>query len=229
MPFGSCSSGSIWERYAQAIQWMLHNKYNIPASARWVDDFLFVLDADGSNSMTHMIRSAFSDLGVPLDPLKEEGPSTELVYIGYLLNTERMTISLAPKSIVKVQPLLDEALGRSITITQLEKLIGKLEFMSKAVRLGRSHVYYLRNDLHSAHTKNKSTRHPTPHSMYYVNLHADSKAEVRWWQSAITRDTSSSMMQELPWSSDIHPLCAYSDASEWGCGACCDGSYISVR
>jgi hypothetical protein len=63
--------------------------------------------------------------------------------------------------------------------------------------------------------------------MYYVNLHADSKAEVRWWQAAIERDTSSSMMCDLPWDNGIHTLRAYSDASEWGCGAYFDGSYIS--
>jgi hypothetical protein len=227
MAFGSSSSGNIWERYAQAIQWMLHNKYSIPPSARWVDDFLFILDTHDSVGMVGRIRAAFSELGIPLDMSKEEGPSTDLVYIGYLLNTETMTVSLAPKSIIKVQPLLNEALGHSITITQLEKLIGKLEFMSKAVRLGRSHMYYLRNELHTAHAKNKSARQPMPDSMYYVNLHADSKAEVRWWQAAIERDTSSSMMCDLPWGQDIHPLHAYSDASEWGCGAYFDGSYIS--
>lgn len=227
MPFGSCSSGNIWERYAQAIQWMLQNKYNIPASARWVDDFLFVLDPRDSSSAVQRIRAAFNELGVPLDMSKEEGPATELVYIGYLLNTEKMTVALAPKAITKVQPLLHEALGHSITITQLEKLIGKLEFMSRAVRLGRSHMYYLRRELYSAHKKKRAARRPLTDSRYYVNLHAGSKDEVRWWQAAIERDTSSSMMCDLPWSDHTQPLHAYSDASEWGCGAYCDGEYIS--
>ena len=77
MAFGSSSSGNIWERYAQAIQWMLHNKYSIPPSARWVDDFLFILDTHDSVGMVGRIRAAFSELGIPLDMSKEEGPSTD--------------------------------------------------------------------------------------------------------------------------------------------------------
>ena len=87
LPFGCRSSGCIWERYAQAAQWILSRHYNIHRTARWVDDFLFILDAANSKAQVLVARKAFDDIGMPMDLSKEIGPSTELTYIGYLINT----------------------------------------------------------------------------------------------------------------------------------------------
>jgi hypothetical protein len=67
MPFGGRSSGYIWERYAQAMQWILQHKYGIPPTSRWVDDFLFVLSPLSSQSMLLKANEAFDKLGVPMD------------------------------------------------------------------------------------------------------------------------------------------------------------------
>ena len=94
LPFGCRSSGCIWERYAQAAQWILSRHYAIHRTARWVDDFLFVFDADTSNEQVVTARKAFDDIGMPMDQGKEVGPSTELTYIGYLINTVDFTIGV---------------------------------------------------------------------------------------------------------------------------------------
>jgi hypothetical protein len=71
--FGGRSSGYIWERYAQAMQWILQHKYDIPPTSRWVDDFLFVLDSMNSTSTLMKADDAFNELGVPMDANKQEG------------------------------------------------------------------------------------------------------------------------------------------------------------
>ena len=206
MPFGGRSSGCIWERYAQAMQWILQHKYDIPPASRWVDDFLFVLSPTNSQSMLLKANHAFNDLGVPMDAAKQEGPVTSLVYIGYTLNSDAMTIGTSLKQREKVMPLLDEARGRTITLADLEKLIGKLEFMSVPIRTGRSHMYYMRRALYMAqHTKN-SIASSMPYTMYHVHLNADGKAEVRWWQSAIADDVTCSIDLHIPWPSTVAPI-----------------------
>ena len=231
MPFGGRSSGYIWERYAQAMQWILQHKYNIPPTSRWVDDFLFVLDPISSTSMLMKANDAFNELGVPMDANKQEGPTTCLVYIGYTLNTISMTIGTSLNQREKVMPLLDEACGRTISLANLERLIGKLEFMTLPIRLGRSYMYHMRRALYIAQRKKKSIVSSMADTMYSVHLNADSKSEMRWWKSAIADDTISSIGLHIPWHSNdtvglIQPT---SDASEWGCGAYCDGEYISVE
>ena len=71
--FGGRSPGYIWERYAQAMQWILQHKYDIPPTSRWVDDFLFVLDSMNSTSTLMKADDAFNELGVPMDANKQEG------------------------------------------------------------------------------------------------------------------------------------------------------------
>jgi hypothetical protein len=229
MPFGGRSSGYIWERYAQAMQWILLHKYGIPPTSRWVDDFLFVLDPVNSHSMLLQAKQAFIDLGVPMDASKQEGPCTSLVYIGYTLNSEAMTIGTSAKQCERAMPLLDEACGRSITLADLEKLIGKLEFMSLPVRMGRSYMYHTRRALYIAQHKRESIASSMPTAMYRVHLNADSRAEMRWWQTALTDDITCSIDMHIPWPSTVVPIEPTSDASEWGCGAYCGDEYISVQ
>jgi hypothetical protein len=228
MPFGCRSSGCIWERYAQAMQWILQHKFNVPPTARWVDDFLFVLDPVNSASMLVKANEVFNELGVPMDPNKQEGPTTSLVYIGYTLDSVAMTIGTSSKQREKVMPLLDQACSRSISLCDLEKLIGKLEFMSLAVRVGRSYMYYTRRTLVLHLQRKESTVSTMPDSMYYIHLTADSKAEMRWWKSALADDVTCSIDLHLPWPISAVPIEPTSDASEWGCGAYCNGQYISV-
>jgi hypothetical protein len=134
MPFGGRSSGYIWKRYAQAMQWSLQHKYDIPPTSRWVDDFLFVLDPVNSSQLLMKADEAFNELGVPMDANKGEDPC--LVYIGYTLNTVTMTIGTSLKQREKVIALLDEACGRSISLANLEILIGKLEFLTLPIKIG---------------------------------------------------------------------------------------------
>jgi hypothetical protein len=175
------------------MQWILEHKYGIPPTSRWVGDFLFVLSPANSKSMLLKSNQAFADLGVPMDANKQEGPTTSLVYIGYTLDSDAMTIGTSHKQRERLMPLLDEAYGRSISLADLEKLIGKLEFVSLPIRMGRSYMYYTRRALYTAQQKKESIASSMPDTIYRVHLNADSKAEMRWWQSAITDDVTCSI------------------------------------
>src|ERR1700694_5828628 len=125
-------------------------------------------------------------------------------------------------------PLLEQACSRSITLCDLEKLIGKLEFMALDVRVGRSYMYYTRRTLVAHQQQKESTPSTMPDSMYYIHLTADRKAEMHWWKSALADDVTCSIDLHLPWPISAVPIEPTSDASEWGCGAYCNGQYISL-
>src|SRR5260370_8119926 len=83
LPFGCRSSGCIWERYAQAAQWILSRHYGIHRTARWVDDFLFVFNADTSPFQVLTARKAFDDIGMPMDQSKQTAPPPELTSLDH--------------------------------------------------------------------------------------------------------------------------------------------------
>jgi hypothetical protein len=140
-----------------------------------------------------------------------------------------MTIGTSLKQREKVIALLDEACGRSISLADLEVLIGKLEFMTLPMRLGRSYMYRMRRALYVAQMQMKSIASSMPNTMYYVHLNAGSKAEMKWWKSAIIDECTSRIDLHIPWPITVEPIEPTSDASEWGFGAYCDGEYISIR
>src|SRR3984893_8411637 len=114
-----------------------------------------------SSSMQRIVRSvlvarkAFDDIGMPMDLSKEIGPSTDLTYIGYLINTVDFTIGVPSKKRESTLKLLETSMSnRKISIEDLESLIGKLQFNEKAVRKGRSYLYALRKQLVKAQKAN---------------------------------------------------------------------------
>jgi hypothetical protein len=230
MPFGCRSSGNIWERYAQAMQWMLLHCYSIPECSRWVDDFLFVLDPNSSQQNTLDVKAAFADLGVPLDNNKQGGPTTCLDYIGFSLDTRLLTVSIAGKHRAKLDTTLTHAIqARALNLDQLQSLIGKLEFICTPIRPGRSRMYHLRRTLYRALHDQQHTRLTPPLFMAY--LRAGAKTELRWWLHAIHAQYSSSMLWHVPWPPDVAIYEVATDASEWGCGAYSrhDHQHISVQ
>jgi hypothetical protein len=119
LPFGCRSSGCIWERYAQAAQWILSHHYGIHRTARWVDDFLFIFDPVNSKEQVLVAREAFTDIGMPMDQSKELGPSTELTYIGYLINTVDFTIGVPTEKRESTLKLLESSMSNCNSITLL--------------------------------------------------------------------------------------------------------------
>jgi hypothetical protein len=222
LPFGCRSSGCIWERYAQAAQWILSRHYGIHRTARWVDDFLLVLDAAQSKELVSVARKAFDDIGMPMDRGKEVGPSNELTYIGYLINTVGLTIGVPTEKRESALKLLEASMGqRKISVEDLESLIGKLQFNEKAVRKGRSYLYNLRQQLIKAQKANA-------HSWHRIKFSSAAKQELKWWRNALQNDSKVSLLYYVKWTDPLGVLEPTSDASEWGCGAFFDAEYISL-
>jgi hypothetical protein len=222
LPFGCRSSGCIWERYAQAPQWILSRQYAIHRTARWVDDFLFVFDAATSPFQLLTARKAFDDIGMPMDQSKEVGPSTLLTYIGYLINTVDFTIGVPNEKREATVAFLEASMSkRKTSVEHLDSLIGKLQFNEKAVRKGRSYLYALRQQLVKAHKAKAESWHR-------IKFSSAAKHELAWWRKALQHDSKVSLLHYVKWSDPLGVLEPSSDASEWGCGAYFNGEYVSL-
>ena len=197
LPFGCRSSGCIWERYAQAAQWILSRHYGIRRTARWVDDFLFVFDAQSSKEQVVTARKAFGDIGMPMDRSKEVGPSVELTYIGYLINTVDFTIGVPSEKREATLKLLEVSMeSRKISVDNLESLIGKLQFNEKAVRKGRSYLYALRKQLVRAQKAKAQSWHR-------IKFSSDAKQELKWWHHALQCDTKVRLLHCVQWTDPL--------------------------
>ena len=74
----------------------------------FLDDFLLT-GSPGSEECQlnfQITHYACDRLGIPLADDKEEGPATKLTYIGFLLDTEAMTISLLPEKLARIREVV---------------------------------------------------------------------------------------------------------------------------
>ena len=94
LPFGLGSSPAIFNRFADAVCWIIQNIYHILNLIHYSDDFFLVSPNDNTKAEQEptTVNSAFSYLGVPIAEDKLEGPTTSLTYLGIYLNSSPFQI-----------------------------------------------------------------------------------------------------------------------------------------
>ena len=134
LPFGVRSAPKIFNAVADALLWILkaHGVSNI---MHYLDDFI-TLGTPGSSQCesNRLIMSGLCELlGMPLAVDKCEGPTTLLGFLGFLLDTNNMTVSLPQEKLDRIASLIHKWLDRrSCTKSELESLIGQLQHASTA-------------------------------------------------------------------------------------------------
>ena len=106
----------------------------------YLDNFLFL--AYLKSICNQMIRS-FLDLckriNIPVSEEKTEWADTVIIFLGILLNGKSLTLSIPLEKRIKALNLLNEMSSRKkATVKQLQVLTGYLNFLTKAIVLGRT-------------------------------------------------------------------------------------------
>ena len=78
LPFRLRSSVYIFNSFADALEWILKNKYLLEWLSHYLDDFFTAGPANTKKCQSNLdiIKLVFQNLGVPLTPDKLEGPCT---------------------------------------------------------------------------------------------------------------------------------------------------------
>ena len=141
LPFGLRSSSFLFNRLADAFEWILKNNYAIPALMHYLDDYFTVGPALSPLCASHvqtMVKTA-DHLGIPLAPDKLEGPTTRLVFLGILIDSNLMECCLPPD---KLSELLAElqvwSIRKKCIKRDLLSLIGKLNYACRIIPAGRT-------------------------------------------------------------------------------------------
>ena len=173
LPFGMRSSPYLFNRLADAFEWLLKTNYHIQDLMHYLDDYFTVGPA---NSLVcahnvHTITQVASEVGIPLAPNKLEGPTTQLVFLGILIDTTRMETSLPDD---KLHELLSELRSwsscKKCLKRELLSLIGKLNFACRIIPAGR---IFLRRLI------DLSTQARLPH--HHVTMNREARRDISWW------------------------------------------------
>ena len=219
LPFGLRSAPAIFNRFADAVCWILNFVYNFKNLIHYSDDFFLVSSSNPSHAASDLsnIKSVFHHLSIPIAEDKLEGPSTSITYLGINSDSTNFTIRITDDKYIELSTLLSTWRKRKkCTKRDLLSLIGKLSFACKVVRPGRIFMRRL------------ITLSTTVHQLqHHITLNRQAQADIQWWIDFLPSWNRSSLIPEsfTILSSDLQ---LFTDASNIGFGAFYNRSWIQA-
>ena len=164
LPFGLRSSPFLFNRLADAFEWILKHNYAISALMHYLDDY-FTVGLPSSPLCASQVDKPTSQAD------KLEGPTSRLVSLGILIDSTVMECSLPPDKLSElVAELLTWSSRKKCIKRELLSLIGKLNFACRIIPAGR---IFLRRLI------DLSTTARLPH--HHISLNTEARRDVAWW------------------------------------------------
>ena len=182
----------------------------------YIDDFLG-LEYQSKIYQSHAdFIDLLSKLAVDQSERKSVTPSQIIEFVGNIINTIDMTLSVMAQRKIEVLHELETWRNReACTRRQLESLIGKLQFMSNCIKPGRLFVSRLLNEM----KKMKRDKY------YHVNK--ELRKDIKWWYLFLPGYKGTSIM----WLLEVETIDSElaTDACLLGAGAIRNQQYFHTK
>ncbi|VDI21629.1 Hypothetical predicted protein [Mytilus galloprovincialis] len=174
LPMGLSSSCQLFEKFSTALHWILTSSFGISNVSHLLDDFVFVSKASSKacDYALHSFLKLCKTIGVPIKHEKTRFPTTVLTIYGIEIDSNEMIARLPSDKIEKIYDdmLVSVKRRRSVTLRDLQSLIGLLNFACSVIIPGRA---FLRRLI------NLTLGHTNP--QFRITLNAEARADLRAW------------------------------------------------
>ena len=155
-----------------SLEWLATQHLHVSAVLHILVDFLLIApNKDQCSKDLHHFLDMCKFPGVPIAEEKTVGPGTTLEFAGIELDSVHQEARLSLDNLTKCRTLLHQFYKkRSVTLRELQSLIGLLNFCCSVVILGRAFLRRL-IDLTTGLTR--------PH--HHIRLNREAKLDIRMW------------------------------------------------
>lgn len=171
--FGLRMAPELAHRFTMFLKRLLHAN-GVHAVVGVMDDNLFFhCEYQACFVMLAVAMALLFDLGflVNMKPGKTVLPAEVQKFVGLVINSARMTLSLPEKKLAElVRDIIVARGSRTILRKQLQRLVGKLQWASKAVCGGRVFIRACIDGLSTVH-----------HPGQEVNVTSHMRSDLDWW------------------------------------------------
>ena len=130
------------------------------------------------------LQDLFDELGLQSSPEKDCHPSTRMICLGILVDTEKMLFEVLGDRLSDLETeLLQWTQFLTLTRRQFQSLLGKLSFVTAYVRPGRIFMSRLLNHLRSL-----------PYKQSRFPVTSDMLSDIDWWLSFLPHFNGSAMI-----------------------------------
>ena len=172
LAMGLKSSCQTFDHLSSALEWVAKCTLRVSAVLHILDDFLFIAPTreQCATDLKNFLNMC-DFLGVPIAHEKTAGPDTVLQFAGIELDSVKQEARLPLEKLHKCRALLHQFFSRrSVTLRELQSLIGLLNFCCSVVVPGRAFLRRLIN----------LTMGPLrPH--HHIRLRKEAKLDIRMW------------------------------------------------
>ena len=218
LQFGGRSSPKLFNDFADASQYIM-----IKNGATWVAHYLDdYITAGPPGSVTcqrnlSIMQETCHELGFALNPSKLVQPTTCLEFLGIVIDTHTCELRISDQRLKETMEELQRWYKRdSATKREMLSLVGKLIFISRVVKAGRT---FVRRMLDQAKE--------IAHLHYKVKLSHAFKQDVVWWLHYLPTWNGKSMFYDEVWTSSVD-LHLYTDASDLAVSGYFQGSWFVI-
>ena len=186
LPMGLTSSAYIAQRVSSALIFAFQQKRF--DAVNYIDD-LGGAEVEGkANSAFETLGKILADIGILESKSKACSPAKQMLFLGILIDTENMTVSIDQSRLDQVKSLLDVWENKSeASLKETQSLVGVLSFCATCVREGRLFFSRILNFLK---TLPKLGRKTIPNSV---------KLDVQWWSRFMTEYNGVTVIPSEVW------------------------------
>ena len=227
LPFGLRSAPKIFNAVADALEWCLAAG-GVEVVYHYLDDFAVLGPprSEQCHQSLGLLKAICSELGIPLAPEKQAGPSTTIEFLGIIIDTSQQELRLPADKLDRLQCLTDEWSHRlrkqrdnkcrpSCTRRELESLLGMMHHASTVIPAGKAFVRQMISLINTA---------KQPH--HHIRLNNEFISDLTWWKIFAKHWNGSSLIP----GSHVKDTVLTSDASgSWGCGAWCGSEWFHLQ
>ena len=179
----------------------------------YIDDFAGAEVRDRAPEAYHSLGVLLDDLGLDESKDKACSPSTSMSFLGVLFDTVDGTLSVTNERLKEILALLEVWKKKQVASkTEVQSLIGKLNFVAACVRPSRIFMSRLLSLLRSM--KDDTT----------VQLNPEFKKDISWWSTFLPLYNGVSMIPFAEWGEpDVEVA---SDSCLVGCGVFSAGQFF---
>ena len=181
VPMGVRSGPYIAQRVSSAITWIVEQAGYFLLN--YVDDFVGAEEVRQAWEAFEFLTKLLRDLRIQTSPEKIVPPTTRLEFLGTTFDSQTMTMEVPP---AKMTEILEELAKwdtlTEVTRTDIESLIGKLQFAARCVRAGRIFLARLLNWLKA--TDRTST----------CQIPVEARKDLQWWKEFMGKYNGRSIM-----------------------------------
>lgn len=206
---GCSSSCRSFELLSTSLQWILQQYFQVNYVSHILDDFMFFhKDKDQCLLSLASFHALSKDINLPINHQKTIYPTTLTVLHGIEVDTIKMEARLPKEKIIKACELLEPLTRRrTVTLHELQQVIGTLNFACRVVAPGRC---FLRRIIDLT----IGLKRPTHHR----NITKEARKDISAWLFFLNQYNGVSIIPQPTWT-DSRILRLFTDSSNLGYAA----------